>query len=185
MANETIITVVGNLTAAPDLKFAPNGAAVANFTIASTPRKFDKQANEFKDQEALFLRCSIWREVAENVAESLDKGMRVIATGELKQRSFEDKEGNKRTSIELDVHEIGPSLRFATAQVNRSQSSSGGNGQQANNQQAQQGGFQQAPQQGFPQGQPSNVSQQGGFQGQGWGNQAPMFGGQPEDRPSF
>ena len=93
MANETIITVVGNLTAAPELKFAPSGAAVANFTIASTPRKFDKQTNEFKDQEALFLRCSIWREAAENVAETLDKGMRVIATGELRQRTFDDKEG--------------------------------------------------------------------------------------------
>lgn len=164
MANETIITVAGNLTAAPELKFTPSGAAVANFTIASTPRKFDKQTSEFKDQEALFLRCSIWREAAENVAESLDKGMKVIATGELKQRSFEDKEGNKRTSIELEVQEIGPSLRFATAQVNRNQPSQGGQAPQ---------GFPQGQQGGFPQG---NVNQQGAFQGGGnWGNQPPMF----------
>lgn len=127
MAGETIITVVGNLTADPELRFTPSGAAVANFTIASTPRTFDRQSGEWKDQEALFLRCSIWREAAENVAESLTKGQRVIAQGRLKARSYETKEGERRTSMELDVDEVGPSLRFATASVNRNQRSGGGN----------------------------------------------------------
>ncbi|WP_129359351.1 MULTISPECIES: single-stranded DNA-binding protein [Micrococcaceae] len=127
MAGETIITVVGNLTADPELRFTPSGAAVANFTIASTPRVFDRQSGEWKDQEALFLRCSIWREAAENVAESLTKGQRVIAQGRLKARSYETKEGERRTSMELDVDDIGPSLRFATASVNRNQRSGGGN----------------------------------------------------------
>ncbi|MED6190635.1 hypothetical protein PIB30_107727 [Stylosanthes scabra] len=116
MAGETQITVVGNVVAQPELRFTPSGAAVANFTIASTPRTFDRQTNEWKDQEALFLRCSIWREAAENVAESLTKGQRVIAQGRLKARTWETKEGEKRTSMELDVDEIGPSLRFAIAQ---------------------------------------------------------------------
>ena len=120
MAGETVITVVGNLTADPELRFTPNGAAVANFTIASTPRTFDRQTNEWKDGETLFLRASIWREAAENVAETLTKGMRVIAQGRLKQRSYE-KDGEKRTSYELDVDEIGPSLKYATAKVARSQ----------------------------------------------------------------
>jgi single-strand DNA-binding protein len=128
MAGETIITVVGNLTADPELRFTPSGAAVASFTVASTPRTFDRQTNEWKDGEALFLRCSIWRQAAENVAESLQRGMRVVASGRLKQRSFETREGEKRTVIELDVDEIGPSLRYATAKVNRTQrgSSTGG-----------------------------------------------------------
>ncbi len=108
MAGETIITVVGNLTADPELRFTPSGAAVASFTIASTPRTFDRNTNEWKDGEALFLRCSIWRQAAENVAESLTRGMRVVAQGRLKQRSFETREGEKRTVIELDVDEIGP-----------------------------------------------------------------------------
>src|SRR4051795_6217800 len=111
MAGETIITVVGNLTDDPDLRFTPNGAAVANFTVASTPRSFDKNSNEWKDGDALFLRCSIWRQAAENVAESLQRGMRVVVTGRLKQRSFETREGEKRTVIELDVDEVGPSLK--------------------------------------------------------------------------
>lgn len=119
MAGETIITVVGNLTADPDLSYTQSGLPVANFTIASTPRNFDRQANEWKDGEALFLRASVWREFAEHVAGSLTKGSRVIATGRLKQRSYQDKEGNPRTSIELEVDEIGPSLRYATAQVTR------------------------------------------------------------------
>ncbi len=119
MAGETIITVVGNLTADPELRFTPSGAAVASFTIASTPRTFDRNTNEWKDGEALFLRCSIWRQAAENVAESLPRGMRVIAQGRLKQRSFETREGEKRTVIELDVDEIGPSLQYASAKVNR------------------------------------------------------------------
>ena len=131
MAGDTIITVVGNLTDDPELRFTPSGAAVANFTVASTPRFFDKQANEWRDGEALFLRCSIWRQAAENVAESLHKGARVVVQGRLKQRSFETREGEKRTVIELDVDEIGPSLRYATAKVTkttRGGGSSGGGG---------------------------------------------------------
>lgn len=119
MAGETIITVVGNLTADPELRYTQNGLAVANFTIASTPRTFDRAANDWKDGEALFLRASVWREFAEHVAGSLSKGSRVIATGRLKQRSYETKEGEKRTSYEIEVDEIGPSLRYATAQVTR------------------------------------------------------------------
>ncbi len=123
MAGETIITVVGNLTADPELRYTQNGLAVANFTIASTPRNFDRASNEWKDGEALFLRASVWREFAEHVAGSLTKGSRVIATGRLKQRSYETKEGEKRTAIELEVDEIGPSLRYATASVTRAASS--------------------------------------------------------------
>jgi len=123
MAGETVITVVGNLTADPELRYTQNGLAVANFTIASTPRTLDRASNEWKDGEALFLRVSVWREFAEHVAGSLTKGSRVIATGRLKQRSYETKEGEKRTSIELEVDEIGPSLRYATAQVTRAASS--------------------------------------------------------------
>ncbi|GAA3919675.1 single-stranded DNA-binding protein [Microbacterium invictum] len=139
MAGETIITVVGNLTADPELRYTQNGLPVANFTIASTPRTFDRQANEWKDGDALFLRASVWREFAEHVAGSLTKGSRVIATGRLKQRSYQDREGNNRTSIELEVDEIGPSLRYATAQVTRAASGGGGGGgQQARPQQVQQ-----------------------------------------------
>src|SRR5204863_4244939 len=128
MAGDTIITVVGNLTADPELRFTPSGAAVASFTIASTPRQFDRNTNEWKDGEALFLRCSIWRQAAENVAESLQRGMRVVAQGRLKQRSFETREGEKRTVIELDVDEVGPSLRYATAKVNKVSRGTGGGG---------------------------------------------------------
>ena len=123
MAGETVITVVGNLTSDPELRYTQAGLAVANFTIASTPRNFDRASNDWKDGEALFLRASVWREFAEHVAGSLTKGSRVIATGRLKQRSYETKEGEKRTSIELEVDEIGPSLRYATAQVTRAASS--------------------------------------------------------------
>ena len=123
MAGETVITVVGNLTSDPELRYTQNGLAVANFTIASTPRSFDRASNDWKDGDALFLRASVWREFAEHVAGSLTKGSRVIATGRLKQRSYETKEGEKRTSIELEVDEIGPSLRYATAQVTRTSSS--------------------------------------------------------------
>lgn len=119
MAGETIVTVVGNLTADPELRYTQSGLTVANFTIASTPRTFDRQANEWKDGEALFLRASVWREFAEHVAGSLTKGMRVVAQGRLRQRSYQDRDGNNRTSIELEVDEIGPSLRYATAQVTR------------------------------------------------------------------
>lgn len=130
MANETTITVIGNLTNDPELRFTPSGSAVANFSIASTPRTFDKNSNEWVDGETLFLRASIWREAAENVAETLTKGMRVIASGRLKSRSYEDKKTQeKRTVIELDVDEIGPSLRYANAKVNRTQRSGNGGGQ--------------------------------------------------------
>ncbi|NRD09246.1 single-stranded DNA-binding protein [Rathayibacter agropyri] len=149
MAGETIITVVGNLTADPELRYTQGGLAVANFTIASTPRTFDRQANDWKDGEALFLRASVWREFAENVAGTLTKGSRVIATGRLKQRSYETKEGEKRTSIELEIDEIGPSLRYATAQVTRTSGGGGrgqagggqGNGGQVGGGQGNQGGF--------------------------------------------
>ncbi|PMC75961.1 MULTISPECIES: single-stranded DNA-binding protein [unclassified Brachybacterium] len=126
MANDTVITVIGNLTADPELRFTQSGIAVASFTIASTPRTFDRQSGEWKDGEALFLRCSIWRDAAENVAESLEKGSRVVAQGRLKQRSFTDRDGNNRTTIELDVDEIGPSLRYATAKPNKVQRGGGG-----------------------------------------------------------
>jgi single-strand DNA-binding protein len=119
MAGETVITVVGNLTADPELRFTPSGAAVANFTVASTPRTFDRQSGEWKDGEALFMRCNVWRQAAENVAETLTRGMRVMATGRLKQRSFETREGEKRTVVELEVDEVGPSLKYATAKVNK------------------------------------------------------------------
>ena len=119
MAGETVVSIVGNLTAAPELRFTPSGAAVANFSVASTPRVFDRDKGEWTDGDPLFMDCSVWRDYAENVAESLDKGMRVIVTGRLKQRSYETKEGQKRTVVELDVEEVGPALRYATAKVNR------------------------------------------------------------------
>lgn len=125
MAGETVITVVGNLTADPELRYTQNGLPVANFTIASTPRNFDRASGEWKDGDALFLRASVWREFAEHVAGSLTKGMRVIAQGRLRQRSYQDREGNQRTAIELEVDEIGPSLRYATAQVTRAASGGG------------------------------------------------------------
>ncbi len=128
MAGDTTITIVGNLTADPELRFIPSGAAVANFTVASTPRTYDRQSGEWKDGEAMFLRCNVWREAAENVAESLTRGSRVIVTGRLKQRSFETREGEKRTVVEVEVDEIGPSLRYATAKVNKASRSGGGGG---------------------------------------------------------
>ena len=145
MAGETTITLVGNLTADPELRFTPSGAAVANFTVASTPRTFDRQSNEWKDGEAMFLNCAVWRQAAENVAESLQKGMRVIVHGRLKSRSYETREGERRTVFEVDVDEIGPALRYATAKVARNASGGGG-----------QGG-----------GRPSGGSQGGGSQGGG------------------
>jgi single-strand DNA-binding protein len=169
MAGETIITIVGNLTADPELRYTQNGLPVANFTIASTPRSFDRQANEWKDDEALFMRCSVWREFAEHVAGSLTKGTRVIATGRLKQRSYQDREGNNRTAIELEIDEIGPSLRYATAQVTRA---AGGQGQQGGQQQY---GAPQQQQYGQPQGQPPQ--QYGPPQG------APQQYGPPQGQP--
>ncbi|MDR2114179.1 MAG: single-stranded DNA-binding protein [Bifidobacteriaceae bacterium] len=127
MAGDTVITVVGNLTGDPDLRFTANGATpVANFTVASTPRTFDRASGEWKDGEALFLRCSVWREAAENVAETLTKGMRVIVQGRLTQRSYETREGDRRTVVELQVDEVGPSLRYASAKVTRNQRGGGG-----------------------------------------------------------
>jgi single-strand DNA-binding protein len=128
MAGETPITIVGNLTADPELRFTPSGAAVANFTVASTPRTFDRQANEWKDGDTLFMRCSIWREAAENVAESLHRGARVVVTGRLVQRSWESPEGEKRTVVEMQADEVGPSLKYATAQVTKAQRGGGGGG---------------------------------------------------------
>ena len=179
MAGETVITVVGNLTADPELRFTPNGAAVANFTVASTPRTFDRQTNEWKDGEALFLRCSVWREAAENVAESLTKGMRVIVQGRLRARSYDDRDGNRRTSWELDVDEVGPALRFATAKVTRAQRGGGGGGGFGGGQQG--GGVG-----GAPAGGGFGGNNDGGFggaqQGGGWGGQQ-QGGGQaaPQD----
>jgi len=182
MAGETVITVVGNLVDDPELRFTPSGAAVANFRIASTPRTFDRQSNEWKDGEALFLSCSVWRQAAENVAESLQKGMRVVVQGRLKQRSYETREGEKRTVVELDVEEVGPSLKYATAKVARVQRSGGGGGYGS------QGGggddpWASSPAQGGQSGAPSGGQPQGGGnQGGSWGgNQggAPQGGGQP------
>ena len=128
MAGETVITVVGNLTGDPELRFTPSGAAVASFTVASTPRTLDKATNEWKDGESLFLSCNVWRQAAENVAESLQRGMRVIVQGRLKQRSYETKEGEKRTVFEVEVDEVGPSLRNATAKITKAQRGGGGGG---------------------------------------------------------
>jgi single-strand DNA-binding protein len=128
MAGETVITIIGNLVDDPELRFTPSGAAVANFRVASTPRTFDRQAGEWRDGETLFLSCSVWRQAAENVAESLQRGMKVIVQGRLKQRSFETREGEKRTVFEIDVDEVGPSLRNATAKVTKTTRSGGGGG---------------------------------------------------------
>ena len=166
MAGETPITVVGNLTADPELRFTPSGAAVANFTVASTPRQFDRQTNEWKDQETLFLNCSVWRQAAENAAESLQRGMRVIVQGRLKARSYETREGEKRTVFEIDVEEVGPSLKMATAKVTkttRSGSGSGGTG----------GGFSGGGDDPWASGGSQGGGQQGGQGGSGgsWGGQ--------------
>ena len=128
MADETVITIIGNLTNDPELRFTPSGAAVANFTVASTPRTFERQSNEWKDGETLFMRCSVWRDAAENVAESLVRGTRVIVSGRLRSRSYETKEGEKRTVVELEVDEVGPSLRYATTKVNKTSRGGGGGG---------------------------------------------------------
>ena len=174
MAGETTITIVGNLTADPELRFTPSGAAVANYTVASTPRTFDRQSNEWKDGETLFMRCSIWRDAAENIAESLHRGTRVIATGRLKSRSYDTKEGEKRTVIELDVDEVGPSLRYASAKVTKAER--GGSG----------GGFGGGGQGGAPQADPwatgGSAPQQGGGQG-GWGGQQAPAQPQPQQQP--
>jgi single-strand DNA-binding protein len=168
VAGDTVITVVGNLTGDPELRFTPSGAAVANFTVASTPRTLDKATNEWKDGEALFLRCSIWRQAAENVAESLQKGMRVVVQGRLKQRSYEVN-GEKRTSYELDVEEVGPSLKYATAKVNKTTRGAGGGGGF--------GGAPAGPGGGAPTDDPwatSAPAAGGGSGGGGWSDEPPF-----------
>ena len=186
MAGDTVITIIGNLTADPELRFTPSGAAVANFTVASTPRMFDRQSGEWKDGETLFMRCSIWRDAAENVAESLQRGARVIVSGRLKQRSYE-KDGQTRTVVEMEADEIGPSLRYATAKVNKTQRGGGGGfgGQQ-------QGGFgggqpgQQGQQSSDPWATGPSGGQQGGQpQGSQGGQQGGWSSGPSYDEPPF
>ncbi len=208
MAGETPITVVGNLTADPELRFTPSGAAVANFTVASTPRTFDRQTNDWKDQETLFLNCSVWRQAAENAAESLQRGMRVIVSGRLKARSYETREGEKRTVFEIDVEEVGPSLKMATAKVTKTSRSGGGQGGGfasggsddpwasnsgsqgggSSNQGGQSGGG--APQGGASQGGGSWGGQQGGGSGNQGSSQndpwaTPGVGGGSSEEPPF
>ncbi|MCZ7459254.1 single-stranded DNA-binding protein [Streptomyces sp. WMMC940] len=192
MAGETVITVVGNLVDDPELRFTPSGAAVAKFRVASTPRTFDRQTNEWKDGESLFLTCSVWRQAAENVAESLQRGMRVVVQGRLKQRSYEDREGVKRTVFELDVEEVGPSLKNATAKVTKTtgrggQGGYGGGQQQGGGWGGGPGGGQQQGGGGTPADDPwvssapaGGQQQQGG--GGGWGGGS---GGGYSDEPPF
>jgi single-strand DNA-binding protein len=204
MAGDTVITVIGNITGDPELRFTPSGAAVANFTVASTPRAFDRQSNEWKDGETLFMRCSVWRDAAENVAESLGRGTRVIVSGRLKSRSYETKEGEKRTVVEMEVDEVGPSLRYASAKVTKTQRGSGGGGGFGGGQQGGGSGGQQedpwATGAGSSQGGQGNQGgwsgsgnnapaaqpagnqggNQGGGQQGGWGNNAPGY-----DEPPF
>lgn len=161
MAGDTVITVIGNLVDEPELRFTPSGAAVANFRLASTPRTFDRQTNEWKDGDTLWLSCAVWRQAAENVAESLQKGMRVIVQGRLKVRQYERQDGSKGTSVEIDVDEVGPSLRSATAKVTRANRSGGGGG----------GGS-------YGGGQPGGGGQQGGAPANDpWSSPAPPAGG--------
>ena len=184
MAGETPITVIGNLTADPELRFTPSGAAVANFTVASTPRTFDRQTNEWKDGESLFLNCSVWRQAAENAAESLVRGSRVIVSGRLKARSYETREGEKRTVFEIDVDEVGPSLRYATAKVTKASRGGGGGGGQSG------GGYGGGDD---PWSGGGSGGSSGGGSGGGWGGQssAPQSdpwatgGGSTSDEPPF
>ncbi|MEU0003991.1 single-stranded DNA-binding protein [Streptomyces sp. NPDC006314] len=192
MAGETVITVIGNLVDDPELRFTPSGAAVAKFRVASTPRTFDRQTNEWKDGESLFLTCSVWRQAAENVAESLQRGMRVIVQGRLKQRSYEDREGVKRTVYELDVEEVGPSLRNATAKVTKTAGGArggqggyggGGGGQQGGGWGGSPGGGQQGG--GAPADDPwATGAPAGGNQGAGgWGGGSGGGGGYSDEPP--
>ncbi|KUN10323.1 single-stranded DNA-binding protein [Streptomyces yokosukanensis] len=196
MAGETVITVIGNLVDDPELRFTPSGAAVAKFRVASTPRTFDRQTNEWKDGESLFLTCSVWRQAAENVAESLQRGMRVIVQGRLKQRSYEDREGVKRTVYELDVEEVGPSLRNATAKVTKTAGGArggqggygGGGGQQGGGWGGGPGGGQQGG--GAPAddpwatgGAPAGGNQGGNQGGGGWGGGSGGGGGYSDEPP--
>ena len=183
MAGDTVITVIGNLTADPELRWTQSGAAVADFTVASTPRTYDRNAGEWRDGDTLFMRCSVWRETAENVAESLRKGMRVIVQGRLTQRSYDTQQGERRTVVELQVDEVGPSLRRARAQVTRT-APSGGGGYQSDNRGQQQGGYQQAaPQGGGGYGGGQGGYGQGGanYGAQGGANYGAPTGGSPED----
>ncbi|MEU0119857.1 single-stranded DNA-binding protein [Streptomyces bobili] len=203
MAGETVITVIGNLVDDPELRFTPSGAAVAKFRVASTPRTFDRQTNEWKDGESLFLTCSVWRQAAENVAESLQRGMRVLVQGRLKQRSYEDREGVKRTVYELDVEEVGPSLRNATAKVTKTTGrggqggggfgGAGGGGAQGggswggNSGSGQQGGGAPADDP-WATGAPAGGNQGGGSGGGGWGGNSGGSGGAGggySDEPPF
>lgn len=180
---DTPITVVGNLVADPELRFTPAGAAVANFRVASTPRRYDAQSGQWVDGDAMFLTCNVWRQAAENAAETLTKGMRVIVTGRLRQRSYETREGERRSVYEIEVDEVGPSLRYATAQINRNPRSGGGNFS-GGGQGGFSGGGQNRPQQSAPQ------QQSGGFAGNSpadndpW-NSAPASGGFDDDEPPF
>ena len=196
MAGDTVITVIGNLTADPELRWTQSGAAVADFTVASTPRTYDRNAGEWRDGDTLFMRCSVWRDTAENVAESLRKGMRVIVQGRLTQRSYDTQQGERRTVVELQVDEVGPSLRRARAQVTRT-APSGGGGYQSDNRGQQQGGYQQAASQGGGYGGGQQAASQGGGYGggqqggygqggtnygaQGGANYGAPTGGSPED----
>ena len=199
MAGETPITVIGNLTADPELRFTPSGAAVANFTVASTPRTFDRQSNEWKDGESLFLNCSVWRQAAENAAESLVRGSRVIVSGRLKARSYETREGEKRTVFEVDVDEVGPSLRYATAKVTKASRGGGGGGGQSGGygggddpwSGGGSGGGQSGG--GYSGGSGGGQGNQGGQSGGGWGGQSSgpqtdpwaTGGGSTSDEPPF
>ncbi len=181
MAGDTVITITGNITGDPELRFTPSGAAVANFTVASTPRSFDRQSNEWKDGETLFMRCSVWRDAAENVAESIQRGTRVIVSGRLKSRSYETKEGEKRTVVEMEVDEIGPSLRYASAKVTKTQrgggggqGSGGGYGGQGGGQGGQGGGQAEDP---WATGGSSGGGGQGGGSWNGGGNVPAPAGG--------
>ena len=183
MAGDTVITIIGNLTADPELRWTQSGAAVADFTVASTPRTYDRNAGEWRDGDTLFMRCSVWRDTAENVAESLRKGMRVIVQGRLTQRSYDTQQGERRTVVELQVDEVGPSLRRARAQVTRT-APSGGGGYQSDNRGQQQGGYQQAASQGggYGGGQQGGYGQGGtNYGAQGGANYGAPTGGSPED----
>jgi single-strand DNA-binding protein len=193
MAGETVITVVGNLVDDPELRFTPSGAAVAKFRVASTPRTFDRQTNEWRDGESLFLTCSVWRQAAENVAESLQRGMRVIVQGRLKQRSYDDREGVKRTVYELDVDEVGASLRSATAKVTKTSGGGGrgqqgggfggGGGQGGGSWGGQQGGGGAPADDPWATSAPAGGQQSGG--GGGWGGGSGSSGGGYSDEPPF
>lgn len=180
---DTPITVVGNLVADPELRYTPSGAAVVNFRVASTPRRFDSQSNQWVDGEALFLTCNVWRQAAENVANSLTKGDRVIVTGRLRQRSFDTREGEKRTVFEVEVDEVGPSLKYATSQVTKTPRQGGQGGWNGGQQGGGQGGYSGGNQGNAPQAPQGNQGFGGGYQGGNAGGNQGGFGGN-QNRPS-